>query len=342
MFKKPKKNFRRKVESSDSEDNSDVEEKSNETLCDRIKEAKELQKLRQRQRGVSAEDLAVAKITPKDSKKKEDPLKLKTGGYIELKTLKKEISKADKEDVEQIGTTFAAETNRRDEDADMLKYVEEELNKRKGITKEFESETLKRKPEDALYELPEHVKALTAKKSKNEDMLSNQMLSGIPEVDLGIEVKIHNIEMTEVAKQKLIEEKRRKKDSGISEFVPTNIAVNFMQHNRFTLHRDEKAVVKKKVVEEPKPEPLRVGDIQRPDTVPSTSEFSRPAASTEKATDDYHYERFKKAVRRYMAYCSTGNCIIHVIMRWIRFFILWTMSHMQKFCFHMTCTICTL
>lgn len=39
---------------------------------------------------------------------------------------------------------------------------------------------------DALYELPEHIKSLTARK-KTEEMLSNQMLSGIPEVDLGIE-----------------------------------------------------------------------------------------------------------------------------------------------------------
>jgi len=40
--------------------------------------------------------------------------------------------------------------------------------------------------EDALYELPESIKVLTTRK-KTEDMLSNQMLSGIPEIDLGIE-----------------------------------------------------------------------------------------------------------------------------------------------------------
>jgi len=40
--------------------------------------------------------------------------------------------------------------------------------------------------DDALYELPDHIKVQTSRK-KTEDMLSNQMLSGIPEVDLGIE-----------------------------------------------------------------------------------------------------------------------------------------------------------
>ena len=44
-------------------------------------------------------------------------------------------------------------------------------------------------------------------------------------------VKIKNIEATEDAKQKLLQERLRKKD-GPSLFVPTNMAVNFVQHNR--------------------------------------------------------------------------------------------------------------
>lgn len=43
--------------------------------------------------------------------------------------------------------------------------------------------------------------------------------------------KIKNIEATEEAKQKLLQERLRKKD-GPSMFVPTNMAVNFVQHNR--------------------------------------------------------------------------------------------------------------
>ncbi len=39
-----------------------------------------------------------------------------------------------------------------------------------------------------LYELPDHLKEITSvMDKKNENMLSNQMLSGIPEMDLGIE-----------------------------------------------------------------------------------------------------------------------------------------------------------
>lgn len=37
----------------------------------------------------------------------------------------------------------------------------------------------------SLYKMPERLK--TKEKTQSEEMLSNQMLSGIPEVDLGLE-----------------------------------------------------------------------------------------------------------------------------------------------------------
>jgi hypothetical protein len=65
-------------------------------------------------------------------------------------------------------------------------------------------------PEDrALLSLPEHLKKAQTKKS--EEMLSSQMLSGIPEVDLGIDEKIRNIEATEAAKKKAAEERNKLK-----------------------------------------------------------------------------------------------------------------------------------
>lgn len=77
--------------------------------------------------------------------------------------------------------------------------------------------------------LPDHLRQSSTQRS--EEMLSNQMLNGIPEVDLGIDAKIRNIEATESAKDKLIQEQKNRKD-GPSHFVPTNMAVNFVQHNR--------------------------------------------------------------------------------------------------------------
>lgn len=69
-----------------------------------------------------------------------------------------------------------------------MKYIELQLSKKKGSS-ENDADLKKNQylsPEDAaLLSVPEHLRVSSTKKS--EEMLSNQMLSGIPEVDLGIE-----------------------------------------------------------------------------------------------------------------------------------------------------------
>lgn len=119
-------------------------------------------------------------------------------------------------------------------------------------------------------------------------MLSNQMLSGIPEVDLGIDAKIKNIEATEEAKMKLLWERQNKKD-GPSQFVPTNMAVNFVQHNRFNLDNNLK---KRKAVN---PAVVKTETSVIDDSVDKIVK----KAKGERATDDYHYEKFRKQFRRY-------------------------------------------
>lgn len=66
-----------------------------------------------------------------------------------------------------------------------MKYIETELKKKKGQVEAEEQKVKAKNAEDHLYELPENIRVNSAKKT--EEMLSNQMLSGIPEVDLGIE-----------------------------------------------------------------------------------------------------------------------------------------------------------
>lgn len=109
-------------------------------------------------------------------------------------------------------------------------------------------------------------------------MLSNQMLNGIPEIDLGIESKIKKIEATEEAKQKLLADQKSKKDLP-SQFVPKNYAVNFVQHNRFNIDQMEQQ--KKRQNQEP-------ADQQK-----NNSKVPK------KATDDYHFDKFKKQFRRH-------------------------------------------
>ena len=60
------------------------------------------------------------------------------------------------------------------------------------------------------------------------------MLSGIPEIDLGINAKLKNIEATENAKLEMLRKRGRKKDE-TSCMVPINMAVNYVQHKRCKL-----------------------------------------------------------------------------------------------------------
>ncbi|XP_031787510.1 telomere length and silencing protein 1 homolog [Nasonia vitripennis] len=284
-FKKKSRKPLRKRRASSDESNSDEEETG---VRSKLEELKTLQRLRERPKGVNIAGLALGEVV-NDSIAASDPFNVKTGGMVNMAALKN-VSKQDDAYDTGIGTQFNAETNKRDEDEEMVKYIEEQLSKRKNKNNgEKEDESNKNKPtycspeEAALQAVPEHLRQSSTHKS--EEMLSNQMLSGIPEVDLGIEAKIRNIEATEEAKLKLLWDRHRKKD-GPSQFVPTNMAVNFVQHNRFNI---EDADAQKRKQD---------AAAKRHAAQASHSKEKRKD-NDEKATDDYHYERFKKQFRRF-------------------------------------------
>ncbi|XP_059046743.1 splicing factor C9orf78 [Achroia grisella] len=287
---KPKrpKSLRQRIKDDESDDE--------EHILAKLEEAKEIQKLRERPNGVSVVALATGKkAAVEEDMTFKDPFKVKAGGMVNMQALKSgKVKQVDDAYDTGIGTQFSAETNKRDEDEEMMKYIEEQLVKRKeGHNKTQkdldQNESLKYlSPEEAaLLSLPEHLRVTSTHRS--EEMLSNQMLSGIPEVDLGIDAKIKNIEATEEAKMKLLWERHNKKD-GPSQFVPTNMAVNFVQHNRFNIDNDSSKKRKKE-----KPEVIKTETNVIDDNVDKIVK----KAKGERATDDYHYERFKKQFRRY-------------------------------------------
>lgn len=195
---------------------------------------KEIQKLRQRPKGVSVVGLALGKkITIEEEITVKDPFNVQVGGMVNMQALKTgKVKTVDDPYDTGIGTQFSVETNKRDEDEEMMKYIEDQLSKRKGVETSIEesdansSKKYLTPEESALLSLPAHLRLSSTQKS--EEMLSNQMLNGIPEVDLGIDAKIKNIEATEEAKQRMIQEQKKKKD-GPSHFVPVNMAANFLQ-----------------------------------------------------------------------------------------------------------------
>ena len=191
----------------------------------------------------------------------------------------------------------------------MAKFIEEELAKRKGLAKDqTEAEKKINAPgssvEDLVFNvLPQHL-LMPQGTQKTEEMLSNQMLSGIPEVDLGVEEKIRTVEATEEAKKKLLMERltRSNTDSG-SNLIPTNVAVNFNQVNRVKVQD-----LKNRTQQQQK---TAVSVIQEPVVCigqePAVATFTEPTNPRERqlkhpgnmrASDDYHFERFRKQFRK--------------------------------------------
>uniref|UniRef100_A0A8D8BKT0 Uncharacterized protein C9orf78 n=1 Tax=Culex pipiens TaxID=7175 RepID=A0A8D8BKT0_CULPI len=295
---KSKRNLRQRIKTEDSDEDQEV--------LSKLEETKEKQRLRNKTNGVNLLSLAMGKkITIEEEVTNKDPFNTKSGGMVNMQALKSGKIKTVEDPYDTgIGTQFSAETNKRDEDEEMMKYIEQQLGKKKGLDKEpagdgdaGESSAKYLSPEEAaLLSLPAHLSHTSSQRS--EEMLSNQMLSGIPEVDLGIEAKIKNIEATEDAKLKFMQEQQRKKDMP-SHFVPTNMAVNFMQHNRFKI--DQPAQPKRRYQEER-------GQQQQQQRNQNQHHHHHHRGGggggsddkiPKKATDDYHFDKFKKQYRRH-------------------------------------------
>merc|ERR1719282_1030949 len=201
-----------------------------------------------------------------------------------------------KDDAYDVGTQFSKETHIRDEDDEMRKFIETEMSRMKGGTNnagdddnegdEEKSEFLS--PEDAaLMSLPQHLTKSTFK--KDQQMISAQMLTGIPEVDLGIDVKIQNIERTERAKKKLLEERKKIVD-------PNDISKmhNFVQHDRWKdireieMVRDDTEKIKQ--------------PVKRPNTVNIYSQeddlILKDSSLRGEASDEKVLEKFKNNAAR--------------------------------------------
>lgn len=120
-------------------------------------------------------------------------------------------------------------------------------------------------------------------------MISAQMLTGIPEVDLGIDVKIQNIERTERAKKKLLEESKKIVD-------PNDISKmhNFVQHDRWKdireieMVRDDTEKIKQ--------------PVKRPNTVNIYSQeddlILKDSSLRGEASDEKVLEKFKNNAAR--------------------------------------------
>lgn len=291
MFKKSKKRPARQREASlSSDEDKSVTEEFN---VEDFEKTRELQKLRKRAAGTNIVTLALGKKVSKiEDSIAGDPFKLNMGGLMEMKDLK---GFKQKDDAFDVGTQFFKETHIRDEDDEMRKFIETEMENLKGSKPDKDddgsTEPEYLSPEDAaLLALPEHLRKSTFK--KDQQMLSAQMLSGIPEVDLGIDAKIQNIERTEKAKKRLLEDCKQKGIDLTTSYTPANFSANFVQHDRYKIEGPTEIGREKERPKDP-------GPIARPNTVNIYAQeddlFLRNEKLRGKASDDDAVQRFKDA-----------------------------------------------
>jgi len=344
---------RRDSDEEDNDTNQPINEDSNDPNSNdgsdggtNIEDLKFLQKLRQRKNGLTAEELALGKAKGSSTTARKidpsDPFKLKTGGLVEMNSANQQQQRTrSTKDLSNINDNFARETNTRDEDTEMQRYIEEQLtriqkkstpgssNTNSVSNDEFQSvfATLK-KPEDTLFHVSKHL--ITDHSAQaSEEMLSDQMLSGIPEVDIGVQEKIRNIEETDKAKRKLLQtlcdkkggEKKVSSSTAQSSSASTNNAsanpiasvvpvgipptpsktasVSFVQHKRFNTDGMEilnmKRLKQNKMKDIVKPQPV-VGNKEKHPTLLRDSKpapvLDKPLSET--ATDDLVFDQFRK------------------------------------------------
>lgn len=119
--------------------------------------------------------------------------------------------------VRHMNANFAKETNQRDEDAEMQKFIDQELQKMRGKEQSGEGpgeagEKKYKSPNDVIFDLPSYL--IESGKKKPGDGFAEEVLSGIPEVDLGIEERMRNIEETEKAKSSIVKPQSQPQSHG--------------------------------------------------------------------------------------------------------------------------------
>ncbi|CAG8507706.1 13082_t:CDS:10 [Ambispora leptoticha] len=321
-----KRSYRKRVGSSDDEQkdtnkqtqSSDIMQQQQEVdseVSETIEDLIELRKYRRRPQGIDVEKLSKGDVKLKKKKKDDDPWKLNSGGLVDIEAVKAAKEEEEEETGEQrkiMLDSFTKQTNALDIDKHMMAFIEEEMRKRRGgqqsttLSKnedEVEANNKPLNPEDELFQPPDHLRIESKPISEGNVQLSTTMLTAIPEVDLGIDVRLKNIEETEKAKRRLLEERHQKPTEDKNSLPGTNFATN----NRFFRNRqatsDEQGGrgrinYNKNEQQSSDTKSVRDQSQQSQHYHQNKSNASGSGQRREMATDDIVAERFKKRLRR--------------------------------------------
>ncbi|MED6147567.1 Protein COP1 SUPPRESSOR 2 [Stylosanthes scabra] len=272
-----KKNYRKRSapieedEPQQSQTNNESDDERERRMA--LEEIKLLQKQRERKSGIPANpSLQVQAAT--------------ASGLAAKSAEKNDGDGGDKDDL-VLQDTFAQETAVMVEDPNMVKYIEQELAKKRGrkIDEADQVENELKRAEDELYKIPEHLKV----KRRNSEESSTQWTTGIAEVQLPIEYKLKNIEETEAAK-KLLQEKRLMGRSKSEFSIPSSYSADYFQRGRDyaeKLRREHPELYKDRTTQVD-----NSGSKQN-----DSSNEAAGAGQRQAATDEFMLERFRKRER---------------------------------------------
>jgi len=258
---------------------SENEDEANLPLADLL----ELRKLRKARQGID-----VAKLNKGDTKKKKkrpreegEQSGLRKGAHDEEEDEEEKEARARRV---VRANNFTQQTNILDVDKHMMAYIEENLKVRSKPREDSDDEDNAHvDPQEALYNIADRWKVEKQKPTTDVGSVTNSltMLTAIPEVDLGMDTRLKNIEETEKAKRVVAEERQeRKKSSNDEEHL---VASRFYRPN---LRAKSDADI------------LRDAKLEAMGMLPQDNSPRRTTERTQMATDEIVMERFKKRMRK--------------------------------------------
>ncbi|KAF8213966.1 hepatocellular carcinoma-associated antigen 59-domain-containing protein, partial [Mycena galopus ATCC 62051] len=259
------------------------EDKTDLDLSDLI----ELRRLRKARQGIDA-----AKLNKGDARKKKkrprEEEEAEQGGLRKAAAIPEEEEDDEERDARARrvvrNNNFTQQTNALDVDKHMMAYIEENLKVR-GRPREEDEKKGPADPQEALYQIADRWKIEKQKPTPDDGSVTNSltMLTAIPEVDLGMDTRLKNIEDTEKAKRVVAEgrQEQRKKVNNDEEHL---VASRFYRPNVKTksdadILRDAKLEAMGMSVQDDQPRRTNEGGVQM-------------------ATDELVMERFKKRMRK--------------------------------------------
>ncbi|KAF7981702.1 hypothetical protein HWV62_32276 [Athelia sp. TMB] len=173
----------------------------------------ELRKLRKARQGIDVDKLNKGDVKKKrrrtTKEEEEDQGGLKAGASKDIVDEEDEEAEAEAKARRVVrNNNFTGQTNALDVDKHMMAYIEENLTVRGRPIESEKDKSGPIDPQDELYRVSERWS--TNKKTADEGSVTNSlaMLTAIPEVDLGMDTRLKNIEETEKAKRVVAEDRK--------------------------------------------------------------------------------------------------------------------------------------